>query len=224
MFLFPLTGSVNNQRTLGIIDRSVEENNQLMETTSTISLFSDSNTKINFFSKEIPLQKSEINTYYLLAGSGAVIFMLLIIIVIQTIKKSKSAKTAHQACDETFKRPPNDNNKKYLNITSSKQSSHFIQRMDSVYQEIDESVELMPIPVSTDTSNELRDRGLSKCIHNSVSNATEHDDINAQMSELYVLPSTESAYPDTDNVDYLQPVFIHANIEIESKRGASFVC
>lgn len=38
------------------------------------------------------MQKREINTKYLLAGAGAVIFMLLFIIVIQTCRKSKSAK------------------------------------------------------------------------------------------------------------------------------------
>lgn len=189
-----------------------------METTNTLSLFSETNTKNDYFNEETPLQKSEINTHYLLAGSGAVIFMLLIIIVIQTIRKSKSDKRRHQTCDETFKRPPNGHRMKYLNITSSKQSNHFYQHMDSVYQEIDESVELMPIPASADTTNELGDHSYLKCVNNSISNVEEHEDLNAQTSESYILPSTESTCRDTDNGDYLQPVFVHANIEIESKR------
>lgn len=60
------------------------------------------------------------NTNYLLAGAGAVIFMLLIIIVKQTSRKLKSAKrksllqhkcNANQTCDESLKRPLDDQSK-----------------------------------------------------------------------------------------------------------------
>lgn len=180
--------------------------------------FTETNTKCHYLSKETPLQKSDINSNYLLAGSGTVIFVLLIVIVIQTTRKSTSAKKKHQACDDTFKRLPNSHSKKYLNITSSTQSNHFYQQMDSVYQEIDESVELVQIPTSTETAIEFGEHSLLKCINKSVSNVTEHDDLNAQTSELYVLPSAESMYPDTDKADYLHPVFVHAKIEIESKQ------
>lgn len=181
--------------------------------------FTETNTKSHSFSKETPLHKSDINSNYLLAGSGTVIFVLLIVIVIQTTRKSTSAKKKHQTCDETFKRLPNSHSKKYLNIpSSSTQSNHFYQQMDSVYQEIDESVELVQIPTSTETAIEFGEHSLSKCHNKSVSNVTEHDDLNAQTSELYVLPSAESMYPDTDKADYLQPVFVHAKIEIESKQ------
>lgn len=214
---------VHSPRTPAIISRIVEENPHRLASTSTISLFSETNTKIQVFSKETPFQKNEINTNYLLAGAGIVIFMLLIIIVIQTSRKSKSAKrnslhqhkiTENQTCDETFKRPPNDRSEKYLNITSSKQSKHFYQPIDPVYQEIDESVELMQIPTSTERAMEFRDYNLPKSINNSI-NVTKNDDLNAQTSKSYVLPST---CPDTHKADYLQPVFVHANIEIESKQ------
>lgn len=194
-----------------------------MAPTSIISLLSETNTKKQFFSKETPFQKNEINTNYLLAGAGVVIFMLLIIIVIQTSRKSKSSKrnSSHQhksienqTCDETFKRPPNDHSKKYLNITSSKQSKHVYQPMDPVYHEIDESVELMQIPASTETAIELEDHNLPKCNKNPI-NVTENHDLNAETSRSYVSPNT---CPDTHKADYLQPVFVQANIEIESKQ------
>lgn len=103
-----------------------------------------------------PLQKSELNTNYLLAGVGAVIFMILFVIVIEIRRISKPSKRKplllpkrheNQTCDETFKRLPNGSSLTYLNKTSSKQSNHFSQHM---YHEIDESVELMQIPDSTD--------------------------------------------------------------------------
>lgn len=211
MCLSPLADSVNSTQTPGIIDRSVEGNSQSMETTITISLSSETNTKNNFFSKETPLQKSEINTNYLLAGSWAIICMLFVVIVIQSIRKSKSVKRYQETCDKPFRQPPNSHNKNYCNITSSEQSNHFYQHVGSVYQEIDESVELMPIPASTEKTNELGDHNLSKCINNSISNVTEHDDLNAQMP-------IESTCLNTDTADYLEPVFIRANVEIEANR------
>lgn len=226
MFYSLLADRVNSPRTPEIISRIGEENPQRLASASTISLFSETNTKNQFFSKETPFQKNDINTNYLLAGAGAVIFMLLIIIVIQTSRKSKSAKrnslhqhksTENQTCDETFKRHPNDHSEKYLNITSSKQSKHFYQPMDPVYQEIDESVELMQIPASTETAMEFGDHNLPKCIKNPI-NVTKNDDLYAQTSKSYVLPST---CPDTHKADYLQPVFVQANIEIESKQETS---
>lgn len=212
MFLSPLADSVISTKTSGIINRSVEGISQSMETTNTISLSSETNTKNHFVSKETPLQRIEINTNYLLAGSGAVIFMLLFIIVIQSIRKSKTAKRNQQKCDEPFRRPPNGQIKKYLKITSSKQSKHFYQHVDSVYQEIDESVELVPIPASTENTNQLDDHSLSKCINNSISNVTKHEYLNSTQMPM------EITCPDTDKADYLQPVFIRANIERESKR------
>lgn len=146
--------------------------------------------------------------------------------MIQTRRKSKSAKRKSllhhkinetQICDETFKRPPNGQKKKYLNITSSKQSHHFYHPVDPVYHEIDESVELMQIPASTDIAIELGDHNLSKCMNNSISNVIEHDDLNVQTSESYVLPRMESTCPDTNNGGYLESAFVDANIEVENK-------
>lgn len=225
MLLSPLADSIYRKRTPQKIDRSVEENGQLLESTTTF-LFTETNKKDQFFSKETPLLKSEINTNSLLAGAGAVIFILLIIIVIQTSRKSKSAKgksllqhkcNENQTCDETFKPPPNGDSKKYCNLTSSKQSNPVYQHMDSVYHEIDESMELMPIPASTDTTTKFGDNNLPKCINNPIT-VTKNDELNVQTSESYVLPSTESICPDKDKTDYLQPVFFHANIEIERKQ------
>lgn len=218
-----VSDSVNSSRTPGIIDRSVDENSPFMQSTNTISFFSVTNSIDQFFSKETPLQKSEINTNYLLAGSGAIIFILLIIIAIQTSRMSKSAKrktllqhkcNGNLTCDETFKEPPNDHSKKYFNITSSNQSNHVYQHMDPVYHEIDESVELMPIPASTDTPTEFGDHNLTNFINNPI-NVTKNDELIDQTSDSYVLPSTCS---DIDKSDYLQPVFVHANIEIETKQ------
>lgn len=204
------------------MSRTVEGNPQRLNSTNTISLFSETTTKKQFFSKETPFQQNQINTNYLLAGAGAIIFMLLIIIVIQTIKKSKSANrnsshkhksTEKQTCDEALNRPPNGH-KMYLNLTPSKQSKQFYQPMDPVYHEIDESVELMQIPASTDTTMEFGDQNLPKCICNTI-NVTKNDDFKAQTSKSFAIPGT---CPDTDKADYLQPVFVHANIEIESKQ------
>lgn len=201
----------------------MEENPHRSASTSTISLFLETDTKNQVFSKETPFQKNEINTNYLLAGAGAIIFMLLIIIVIQASRKSKSVKrsslhqhkiTENQTGNETFKRPPNDHSEKYLNINSSKQSNHFYQPIDSVYHEIDESVELMQIPTSTETVMEFGDYNLPKSINNPI-NVTKNDDLSIQTSKSYVLPGT---CPDSHKADYLQPVFVHANIEIESKQ------
>lgn len=205
------------------MSRTVEGNPQRLNSTNTISLFSETTTKKQFFSKETPFQQNQINTNYLLAGAGAIIFMLLIIIVIQTIKKSKSANrnsshkhksTEKQTCDEALNRPPNGHKKMYLNLTPSKQSKQFYQPMDPVYHEIDESVELMQIPASTDTTMEFGDQNLPKCICNTI-NVTKNDDFKAQTSKSFAIPGT---CPDTDKADYLQPVFVHANIEIESKQ------
>lgn len=218
-----LADRVNSPRTPEIISRIAEENPQPLASTSIISLLSETNTKKQLSSKETPFQQNQINTNYLLAGAGAVIFMLLIIIVIQTSRKSKSSKrnSSHQhksienqTCDETFKRSPNDHSKTYLNLTSSKQSKHLYQPMDPVYHEIDESVELMQIQASTETAMEFGDHNPPKCNKNPI-NVTENEDLNAQTSKSYVSPST---CPNTHKADYLQPVFVQANIEIESKQ------
>lgn len=44
----------------------------------------------------------------------------------------------------------------------------------------------LKISLLTETAIEYVERNLSKCINKSVSNVTEHDDLNAQTSELYV--------------------------------------
>lgn len=69
-----LADRVNSLQTPVIIDRSVEENSQFMESTSTNSLLSITNTEEQILNNETPMQKREINTNYLLAGAGAVIF------------------------------------------------------------------------------------------------------------------------------------------------------
>lgn len=120
----------------------------------------------------------------------------------------------NQTCDETFNGPPNALSKKYFSIISSKQSNHDYQHMDPMYHEIDESLELMPISASTDTTSKFGDHNLPDCINNQ-NNVTESDYLNAQTSKSYVLPNT---CPDTEKTDYYQPVVILANIEIESKQ------
>lgn len=163
-----------------------------MESTTRTSLFSEPNTKLNLFSRETPLQKDEINTNYLLAGAGAVIFMLLFMIVIEIMRKPKSPKrkslllperNENQTCVETFKQPPNASSKEYLNITSSKQSNHFYKHMDPVYHEIDESMELMQNPASTDLSTVFGDRNLAKFINNLTRNVPK---TMTQTSETHV--------------------------------------
>lgn len=215
MLLSSLSESINSKRTPTIKDRFVEENSKPLKSTNTMFLLTESYTKDQFFSKETPLQRCEINTKYLLAGAGAVIFMLLIIIVIQTSRKSKSAKMKSLLQHKCNENQTDDERKKYFNLTSFKQPNHDYQHMDSVYHEIDESVELMPIPASPETTTEFGDNNLSKCISNPI-NVTKNDELNVQTSESYLLSSTE--IPDKDKTGYLQPVFVHANIEIESKQ------
>lgn len=215
MLLSYLSESINSKRTPTIKDRFVEESSKPLKSTNTVFLVTESHSKDQFFSKETPLQRGEINTKYLLAGAGAVIFMLLIIIVIQTSRKSKSAKTKSLLQHKCNENQTDDERKKYFNLTSFKQPNHDYQHMDSVYHEIDESVELMPIPASPETTSEFGDNNLPKCINNPI-NVTKNDELNVQTSESYLLLSTES--PDKDKAGYLQPVFVHANIEIESKQ------
>lgn len=163
----------------------MEENINIMQSTSRISLFSEINTKHPSFSRGTPLQKSELYTNYLLAGVGAVIFMVLFMIVIEIRKKSKprkrkplllTKKHENQTCDETFKRLPNGSSKTNLNIVSSKQSNHFPQYMDPVYYEIDESVKVIQIQATTDIPTASGDRNLPKCINNSSRNVRRSDD------------------------------------------------
>lgn len=215
-----LADRVNSLQIPVIIDRSVEEKSQFIESTSTISFLSETEEQI--FSKETSMQKREINTNYLLAGAGAVIFLLLFIIVIQTCRKSKSAKrksllqykcNENQTGDETFKRPPNGSSENYLNITSSKQSNHVYQQMDHLYHEIDESMEVMQMQPSTDTATEFGDHNLPHCINNPINVTKDH--LNAQTIESYVIPST---CLDIEKADYLQPVIVHANKGIEGKQ------
>lgn len=70
----------------------MDENIHIIQSTSRISLFSEINTKHPFFSRETPLQKSELYTNYLLAGVGVVIFMILFMIVIEIRRISKPPK------------------------------------------------------------------------------------------------------------------------------------
>lgn len=69
-----LAERVYSQRTLEVKVRSVHENIHIMQSTSRISPFSEINTKHPSFSRETLLQKSELNTNYLLAGVGVVTF------------------------------------------------------------------------------------------------------------------------------------------------------
>lgn len=117
----------------------------------------------------------------------------------------------NQTCVETFKRPPNSSSKTYLNKTFSKQSNHFSQYKDPVYHEIDESVELMQIPDSTDLPSAFGDGNLPKFINNLTRKTLYCDNLNAQTSEFHVLPSTEAHL-------HLKPAFVPANIEVGSKR------
>lgn len=188
----------------------MKENTQRLDSTSTISIFSETNTKNNFFSKETPLQNSEINTNYLLAGAGAIIFMLLFIIMIQTSRKSKS--------DKRTSLVQNRQSKKYLTVASSKQPNRFYQHMDPVYHEVDESMEMMQIPASTGRANIFKDQRLLRCLNNSISDVLKNDDLNAQSRKSYVLPITSSKCPNADETGHLQSASPHANIEIESKR------
>lgn len=121
--------------------------------------------------------------------------MLLFIIVIEIRRKLKPPKRKslllfkrheNRTCDETFKPPLNVSGKTYLNRTSSKQLNHFSQYMEPVYHEIDESVELMQIQVSTDIPSAFGDRNLPKCINNSNRNVQRNDVLNAQTSESHV--------------------------------------
>lgn len=212
MIYYPFVDRFKRPRLPEIKDWTVEENTQRLDSTSTISILSETNTKNNFFSKETPLQNSEINTNYLLAGAGAIIFMLLFIIVIQTSRKSKS--------DKRTSLIRNRQSKKYLTVASSKQPNRFYQHMDNVYHEVDESMEMMQIPASTGRANKFKDQSLLRCLNNSISDVLKNDDLNAQSRKSYALPIniTSSKCPNADETGHLQSASPHANIEIESKR------
>lgn len=175
----------------------MEEIIKILGSTTRI-LFPETDTKNQILSRETHLQKVELNTNNLLAGVGAVIFMLLFIIGIEMRRKTKPPKrflpkrNENQTCDETFKRPQSGSSKVYLNITSSKLSNDFYQHMDPVYHEIDEYMELMQIPASIEIPTVLGHRSLPTFNNNSTRNVPKNDDLNAQTSESYVLPSTES--------------------------------
>lgn len=85
-----LAERVYSRRTLEVKVRSVHENIHIMQSTSRISPFSEINTKHPSFSRETVLQKSELNTNYLLAGVGVVSFMVFFMIMIEIRRKSKS--------------------------------------------------------------------------------------------------------------------------------------
>lgn len=197
-----------------------------MDSTTTISRSSETNTLNDFFTNDISLQMSKVNEYYLLAGTGAFIFIILVIIVIQIGKRLKSANkkslyqrksNERQTCDENVNRPPNDHSKNYLNITSSNHFSHLYKRMDAVYHEIDDSLELMPVTPSNDRSINIEDYNLPTSKENSICKDLKIDDSNARDSELYVLASAENTCPDTNNGGYLHPALVRANIETEIK-------
>lgn len=210
MILYPFVDRSNRPRLPEIKDWILDENTQRLDSTSTISFFSKTNTINQLFSKETPLQNSEINTNYLLAGAGTIIFMLLFIIVIQTSRKSKSDKRASLV--------QNRQSKKYLTVASSIQPNHFYQHVDHVYHEIDESMEMMQIPASTGRANKFKEQSLLRCLNNSISDILKNDDLNAQSSNSYVLPIKGSKSPHADETGSLQAASPHANIEIESKR------
>lgn len=210
MIYYPFVDRFNRPRLPEIKDWTVEENTQRLDSTSTISLFSETNTINQPFSKETPLQNSETNTKYLLAGAGAIIFILLFIIVIQTSRKSKS--------DKSTSLVQNRQSKKYMTVASYEQTNHFYQHMDPVYHEIDESMEMLQIPASTGRAKKKKDQNLLRCLNNSISDVLKNDDLNAQSSKSYVLPITGSKCPNAEETGHLQPASPYANIEIESER------
>lgn len=90
--------------------------------------------------------------------------MLLLIIVIQLCKKSQSSKrissdeqkrNVYKSCDESPSQFEHGRNEEYIEISSSQQLNHMYQPMDSVYHEIDESMDLLKIPASSHAANDL---------------------------------------------------------------------
>lgn len=90
--------------------------------------------------------------------------MLLLIIVIQLCKKSQSSKrispdeqkrNVYKSCDESPSQFEHGKNEEYIEISSSQQLSHMYQPMDSVYHEIDECMDLLKTPASSNAANDL---------------------------------------------------------------------
>lgn len=91
--------------------------------------------------------------------------MLLLIIVIQLFKKSQSAKrktsdeqkrNVKKSCDESSSQFQHGGNEDYIEIPSCQQLNHYYRPMDAVYHEIDECVDLMKTPVSSNAANDFK--------------------------------------------------------------------
>lgn len=106
--------------------------------------------------REKPLQNSELNTSYLLVSVGIIISIILFLILIQFCKNSQSSNkkpiptqqksNADEIVGYSSHCCHSGQGKDYKIISSSWDSSHLYQQMDTVYHEIDECLGLMPKP------------------------------------------------------------------------------
>lgn len=183
-----------------------------LKETYTSSVIPEINT---ILTKEKPEQKNGINANYLTVGVGAIISMLLFVITIQLCKNIQSAKRkkspehkgyCSQVGDESSNRLQQAGDEEYKTTPLSKQKSQVMQKMDDVYHQIDECMELVQ---TTAFSNTNEPTFIDK----------EKDDLGDRTSKWFSLPSTKGKRFDTDS--YIQPVIVLENKLSNNKEETS---
>lgn len=165
------------------ISTTNRESTQLKKTTHTRSTVYEGTA---VFSTEETFQTIQINTNFLLAGLGAVLIMMLFTMSIE-LRFSKRKLSAHlkskvnQTCNETTNRPHHG-------------SLHEMnEHNDTVYNGIDECIELMQPKFSNETGDSEHNL-FPLCSNETYFIETKDDDIGAPKNGLKVLLFTESTY------------------------------
>lgn len=112
-------------------------------------------------------------------------------------------------CEEFCNDAQNREDENYTKISSSQRFSHFNRHMDAVYNELEESVELIHTAAVKNGASEFEGDTIPLRVKDSVSFQKINDDIIPQSSDFYLLPNTKRECEDTDNSDsYIQPVSV----------------
>lgn len=207
---------------LSIIDKHLRrETKQLFSSMSTTPRISKTTY---LFTTEYSVPNDTINTnytYFLPTGIGILISVLLFIFVLQSCKKSHSftnkralnqdKPSENAAGDESLNRPQNQNNSAYHRMSSISKSVHVYHHVDSEYNELDESLELVHDPILGNIQH-LGFPLKSNESHNSIT--IRKDNLNDSNKSLNVLQKPEDTCLNKDDSDgYLQPVFVFKNTD-----------
>lgn len=187
------------------------------------SMMLETNT---LFVTKKPVLNRELNTNYFTVGVGVIIVMLFFIILKQFCKKSQSSKQKQcvqrkgdidQMCNETLNHPLNSNEKNYKFISPSQQLDHNYKEMNTVYEEIDDCMELNE---PSDFLNKETEGNTDRSEFIDLTSVVKNDEISSPNSSLYLLPSRGGKRISSDNDKselYLQPIFILENKKPEEK-------